>query len=186
MTGAGPKALCGRQKKSLASEGSIDEASQVAGYEHKEFSGVTEAIILQSDPADGRIVGSVIQKDHPQPDSPEEIEPEVPLDRLGVFLRLDLIHGTTALSRVSKTFLEPILRRINVSVSHFDGHPGVDSKLLIRGSGFEPGDLKETKRRILKIFYRSNVRPENSGWVGRPKRASAAFAKKRRPPGGGL
>ena len=101
MTGAGPKALCGGQKKSFASEGSIDEAGEVAGYEHEEFSGVTEAVVLQGDPADGSIVGGVIQKNHPQPDSPEEIEPEVPLDRLAVFLRLDLIHGTTVLSKAS-------------------------------------------------------------------------------------
>jgi hypothetical protein len=54
---------------------------------------------LQSDPTGYGIVGNVIQKDHPQPDSSEEIEPEVPLDRFGVFFRLDLIHGAATLAK---------------------------------------------------------------------------------------
>src|SRR5579871_2723178 len=88
-----PKPLYGRQKKSRPNKRPVDETGQVARYEHEEFCGITEAVVTQRNPTDG-IVWNVIEKDHPEPEASEEIEPKVPLDRFCIFYRAHGIHRT--------------------------------------------------------------------------------------------
>jgi hypothetical protein len=59
-------------------------------------------------------------------------------------------------------------------------------KLLIREGGFEPGDLTETKRCILKNLLPVECEAGELR-LGRPPQASfSGIRQKRRPPGGGL
>src|SRR3978361_1281384 len=67
--------LGGGEKMAAAHRGPIDEAGEIAGDEHEELGGVTEAVIAQRQPADD-VVRNMVEKNHPLPDAAKQIEPQ--------------------------------------------------------------------------------------------------------------
>ena len=65
----GPPAL-------LAQRAAIGQHAGVAGYEHKDFGGVAEAVIAQRQPFE-RVAGDVVDEDEPERQPAADIEPQV-------------------------------------------------------------------------------------------------------------
>src|ERR1700753_4020589 len=75
-----PQPLQRRQEMTGLDDRSVNEAREIAGNENEEFGCVAEAVIAQRQPGND-VMRDMIEKDHPQPDASEKIEPEVALDR---------------------------------------------------------------------------------------------------------
>ena len=64
----------------LAHGAAVDEGRGVAGNENEDLGGVAEAVIADGEPVDD-VAGNVVEKDQPQRDAAEQIEPQVALGR---------------------------------------------------------------------------------------------------------
>src|ERR1700738_4180722 len=82
----------------------VDEAGGVSGNEYKELRGVAEAVVAWRQQADN-VVRDVIKKDHPLPDAPHQIEPQVALGR----------PYETIVIMISHAILPHPLRRVRVT-----------------------------------------------------------------------
>ncbi len=82
----------GDDRPPLQHGGAVDEAGRIAGNEHEHFGGVAETVVPKCDPAD-EVEGNVVEKNYPEPESAEQIEPQVTSGKRGRkhsdLLRLD-------------------------------------------------------------------------------------------------
>ena len=74
-----PQPFDGGEKIAGADNRTIDVAGQITGNEYEEFGRIAEAVIAQRQPGN-EIVRNVIEENHPQPYTAEQIEPEVTFD----------------------------------------------------------------------------------------------------------
>src|SRR5262249_4487946 len=76
LPGTPQDAGAGDDEATLAHVLGVDEGGGIAGDENEDFGRVAETIVANRDPGD-EVGGNVIEKDQPQRDTAEQIEPQI-------------------------------------------------------------------------------------------------------------
>ena len=97
LPGAQPQPLQGGQEIAGGDDRTVDEAGQIARDEDEELGGVGKAVIAHRHPGDD-VVGNMIEKDHPEAEASQKVEPQIAFDDEKVFALICHVNRSSRLA----------------------------------------------------------------------------------------